>query len=54
MYGGPQPQIDAFLAFEIPEELREAHGYPELTAERKAKILGLNAARLLCLPPPSP
>lgn len=33
---------------------RSAYGYPELTAERKAKVLGLNAARLLCLPPPSP
>jgi predicted TIM-barrel fold metal-dependent hydrolase len=44
-YGPPQPAIDAFRAFQIPAALRERHGYPELTPERKAKILGLNAAR---------
>jgi hypothetical protein len=43
-YGTPQPQIEAFRAFEIPEELREKHGYPALTKELKAKIFGLNAA----------
>jgi predicted TIM-barrel fold metal-dependent hydrolase len=51
IYGGPLPQIEAFRDFEIPEPLRTAHGYPELTPERKAKILGLNAARLFCLVP---
>lgn len=50
-YGGPQPQIDAFRAFEIPADMRDKYGYPELTAERKAKILGLNAARLFCIQP---
>jgi predicted TIM-barrel fold metal-dependent hydrolase len=44
-YGSPQPQIEAFRAFRIPEELREKHGYPELTAAVKAKIFGLNACR---------
>ncbi|HUR37888.1 MAG TPA: amidohydrolase family protein [Planctomycetota bacterium] len=43
-YGSPQPQIEAFRAFEISEELREKHGYPALTKELKAKIFGLNAA----------
>ena len=38
--------IDAFRAFQIPAELRDRHGYPELTGRLKAKILGLNAARL--------
>jgi uncharacterized protein len=28
------------------EELREKHGYPELTKELKAKIFGLNGARV--------
>jgi hypothetical protein len=51
IYGGPLPQIEAFRDFQIPEPLRTAHGYPELTPERKAKILGLNAARLFCLVP---
>lgn len=45
-YGSPQDQIQAFRAFSITPELQERHGYPALTPERKAKILGLNAARL--------
>jgi predicted TIM-barrel fold metal-dependent hydrolase len=45
-YGPSQPAIDAFRAFRIPDELRERHGYPELTPEIKAKILGRNAARV--------
>src|SRR5262249_9798394 len=36
-YGSPQPAIDAFRAFQIPAELRERFGYPELTHEVKAK-----------------
>jgi hypothetical protein len=51
-YGNPQPQLTAFRGFEIPSELQTQYGYPALTPERKAKILGLNAARLFCLPPP--
>jgi hypothetical protein len=50
-YGSPQPQIDAFRDFEIPADLRDKYGYPELTPERKAKIFGLNAARLFCIQP---
>jgi len=45
-YGPGQPLIDAFRAFQIPERLRERHGYPALTPTVKAKILGLNAARV--------
>ncbi|MDW3217696.1 MAG: amidohydrolase family protein [Acidimicrobiales bacterium] len=45
-YGSPQDQIEAFRAFEITEAFQERHGYPALTAETKAKILGANAARL--------
>jgi predicted TIM-barrel fold metal-dependent hydrolase len=44
-YGTPQPQIEAFRAFEISKELQEKHGYPALTKEVKAKIFGLNAAK---------
>ena len=43
-YGSPQDQIDAFRTFQISAELREAHGYPEITPAIRAKILGLNAA----------
>jgi len=45
--GTPQPQIDALRSFQIPEELREKHGYPALTADVKRKILGGNAVKLL-------
>ena len=46
LWGNPQWQIDAFRRFQIPDELVEGHGYPQLTDEIKAKILGGNAARL--------
>jgi hypothetical protein len=45
-YGSPQPQIEAFRAFEITPEYQERFGYPALTAEVKRKILGGNAAAL--------
>jgi hypothetical protein len=44
-YGPTQPVIDAFRAFQIPDELCRAHGYPKLTPQIRAKILGRNAAR---------
>jgi predicted TIM-barrel fold metal-dependent hydrolase len=50
-YGSPQDQIQAFRAFEITAEFQERFGYPALTPERKAKILGLNAARLYGVEP---
>ena len=42
-YGSPQPLIDAFRAFRIPERMQEEYGYPPLTAETKEKILSVNA-----------
>lgn len=45
-YGSPQDQIQAFRAFEITAELQDRHGYPALTRQAKAKIFGLNAARV--------
>jgi len=42
-YGSPQDQVQAFRAFQIPAELREAHGYPEITPALRAKVFGLNA-----------
>src|SRR5207249_8551799 len=50
-YGSPQDQIQAFRAFEITPEFQERFGYPALSPERKAKILGLNAARLYGVTP---
>jgi hypothetical protein len=45
-YGSPQGQIDAFRTFEISEAFQERYGYPALTDEAKALILGGNARRL--------
>ena len=38
--------IDAFKRFQITDEFCEKFGYKKLTKEDKAKIFGLNAARL--------
>ena len=50
-FGSPQPLIDAFRAFQIPDEYCQRYGYPKLTSTAKEKILGLNAARLYGLDP---
>jgi hypothetical protein len=50
-YGSPQPQLMAFRAFQITEEFQAAFGYPALTDELKAKVLGLNAARVFGMDP---
>ena len=44
--GNPQWQIEAFRKFQIPDQLVEGYGYPKLTPEVKAKVFGLNAARI--------
>lgn len=48
-YGSPQDQIQAFRTFQIAPELRARYDYPELTPELRAKIFGLNAARVYAL-----
>ena len=50
-YGSPQDQIQALRAFEITSEFQDRYGYPALTPEIKAKILGLNSARLYSVDP---
>ena len=50
-YGSPQPQIQAFRAFQILPELQERHGYPALTDDLKRRVLGLNAAELFGVDP---
>ncbi len=50
-YGSPQDQIEAFRAFEITPEFQERYGYPALTPEVKAKVLGGNSARLYGVDP---
>ena len=50
-YGSPQPLIQALRTFEISEEFQERYGYPKLTKELKARILGLNGAELYGVEP---
>jgi hypothetical protein len=51
IYGSPQPYLEWFRALTIPEEFQERYGYPPLDAANKAKILGLNAARIYGVDP---
>jgi hypothetical protein len=52
-YGSPQDQIAAFRNFEITEAFQEQFGYPALTPEVKARILGQNAVDLFGIVPPA-
>lgn len=45
-WGSPQWLIDAFKRFQISDELCEKFGYKKLTRQDKAKIFGLNAAKI--------
>jgi predicted TIM-barrel fold metal-dependent hydrolase len=45
-WGSPQWQLQAFKSLTIPEEMQHTYGYPALTDEVKASILGGNAAAL--------
>lgn len=42
----PKWALDAFWEFEIPQDLVEGYGYPQLTETAKRKILGENLLRL--------
>ena len=45
-WGSPQWGIDAFKRFQIPDDMCEKFGYKKITKEDKARIFGLNAAKL--------
>lgn len=45
-WGSPQWVIEAFKRFQISDELCDKFGYKKVTKEDKAKIFGLNAAKL--------
>jgi hypothetical protein len=49
--GSPQPQIEAFRAFQISQQFQDMYGYPALTPAIKGKILGLNAAKIYGIDP---
>ena len=50
-YGSPQDQIQAFRTFQIAPELRDKHGYAEITPALRAKIFGLNALKIYPIAP---
>jgi len=45
-WGSPQWAIDAFKRFQISDEMCAKFGYKKITKEDKARIFGLNAAKL--------
>ena len=45
-YGSPQDQIQAFRTFQISEALQDKHAYPALSTALKAKVFGLNSAKV--------
>lgn len=50
-WGSPQWVIDAFKRFQITDEMCDKFGYQKLTKEDKAKIFGLNAAKIYGIDP---
>lgn len=49
--GSPQSQIERFRRIKIKDDMIEKYGYAPLTDEVKAKIFGLNAAKLFGIDP---
>jgi hypothetical protein len=43
----PQPLLEEFWNLEMPRDLVEGYGFPQLTSEMKQAILGGNQARIL-------
>jgi len=44
--GSPQSQIDRFRMFQIRDDIANKFGYKKITPEIRAKVFGLNAARI--------
>ena len=49
-YGSPQDQIQALRTFQIAAELRDKHGYPEITPALRSKVFALNALKVYSIP----
>ena len=45
--GCPAPYLRAFMELEIPDDLRDGFGYPQITRRDRENILGLTFARLM-------
>lgn len=51
LLGSPAPYLEAFMKLEIPEDMQEGFGYPQITREDRELILGKNFARLMKIDP---
>jgi predicted TIM-barrel fold metal-dependent hydrolase len=47
LVGSPAPYLRKFVDMEIPDDLRQGYGYPQITREDKELILGRNFAALM-------
>jgi uncharacterized protein len=47
LYGSPQLYLETFLELEIPPDLQQNYGYPQITRKHKRMILGENFSRLM-------
>jgi uncharacterized protein len=45
--GGPAPYLYAFMELEIPDDLRDGYGFPQITRRDRENILGRTFARLM-------
>lgn len=50
-FNSPQPQIEAFRTLTISQEFQDKYGYPAITPDLRAKILGLSGAKLYGIDP---
>ncbi len=41
----PRPGLEAFARFEMPDDLVDGHGFPKMTEDLRAGVLGANIAR---------
>ncbi|WP_211697890.1 amidohydrolase family protein [Mycobacterium spongiae] len=53
LLGNPRPAIEWFWNMDMPEELQDRYGFPQVTESDKRLILGLNQARLFDVRPPT-
>jgi predicted TIM-barrel fold metal-dependent hydrolase len=47
LWPDPRAYIESFAALEIPDDLQDRYGYPQITESMRKKMFGLNQAKLL-------
>jgi hypothetical protein len=51
IYGSPQPFIEWFRTLTIQQSMQDQYGYPPLDDAQRAKIFGLNSAKIYGVDP---